>query len=132
MIKDISILSWFFSLFESNEEKSCCSCKHCVCKWVVFDDETNAWHSYLRTHADACALWEEIIDVVGSVPIPQAGPLLDGGCQFVWNSGDQHIDIDMLASGKMEWFYHNRRDEKIDGGDGLVCDRLVGYFELVR
>jgi hypothetical protein len=132
MIKDISILSWFFSLFESNKEKSCCSCKHCVCKWVVFDDKTDEWRAHLRTCVDQCILWEKIIEKFGSVPIPQAGPLLDGGCQFVWNKNEFHLEIDMLADGKIEYFYCNRKDHHFEGDDGLECERLARYFELVR
>jgi len=46
-----------------------------------------------------------------------AGPLPEGGFQFVWDREEHHLEIDILPDHSTEWFYRNRRTGQIAGDE---------------
>lgn len=80
-------------------------------------------------------MWSKLCRTFQTVPIPQAGPLPDGGFQFVWDRGDHHLEIDVLPDAKLEWFYRNRKTGEVAGEDvdaGDLPGSLRTRFALLQ
>jgi hypothetical protein len=91
-------------------------------------DNLHDWLAYLEGLCEpsgdlARGLWQLLCDSLGWAPVPQAGPLPDGGFQFVWDRDEHHLEIDVLPERRMEWFYRNRRTGQV-AGDEIAAHSL--------
>jgi hypothetical protein len=100
--------------------------------------KANEWRGYLAGLSGPNAilardLWSKVCaSAVVHVPVPHAGPLPDGGFQFVWDNEPHHLEVDILPDGSMEWFYRNRKTDEFDGDDfsGGFPEALQDRFTL--
>jgi hypothetical protein len=98
----------------------------CTLEALILGGESlpREWHSYLERLPDANGrlareLWRMLRAAFAQVAVPQAGPVPEGGFQFVWDEGEHHLEIDILADRTIEWFYRNRRTNDVVGDDGI-------------
>jgi hypothetical protein len=98
------------------------------------------WLCYLERLHDvtgdlARGLWDALCSLGTRVPVPQAGPLPEGGFQFVWDRGEHHLEVDILPDRSFEWFYRNRRTGDVAGDDSAagalpeVVRAQLAFFE---
>ena|ERR1700722_3280800 len=80
-------------------------------------------------------LWDMLLTHREDMPIPTTcGGYEDAGtgCQFIWDGGEHHLEIEITDDNELEWFYMNRKNEKdIAGRDGEklgVSEELGGYI----
>ena len=59
----------------------------------------------------------------GSFPPPQAGPGDDDSLMLVWNTADDHLEIEVFSDGRWEWFHS--ADGVFHGNDQLDAEAPV-------
>ncbi len=76
--------------------------------------------------------WARLRHVLPTVRIPAAGPTADGALQLAWDRGRHHVDLDIYADGRVDWFYLDRNTGETAGGEGTssrVPDELHRYLQ---
>lgn len=85
---------------------------------------TNGLIGHVRT------FWQQALTVDPRFPVPSGGPLLIGeavdidGFILVWDAQKHHVDVDIFADGRFEWFYFNRETEESVRGKDRRCSQI--------
>ncbi|HYI08972.1 MAG TPA: hypothetical protein VEK57_07855 [Thermoanaerobaculia bacterium] len=75
--------------------------------------------------AAAERLWRSIRPVAGSVSVPDAVATETGGIFMSWDRGDHHVEIELMSTGRYDWFYRNRRTGHYGGGEDFPTQVLA-------
>jgi hypothetical protein len=103
--------------------------------WLLFLDNLS-----IENGGDiARDFWVKLVHLFPNAMAPVFIPFEDGsGVQFVWDNGNHHLDIDVLAAEAPDWFYRNRAafdihtaGESVDSGYGIDTVEFRKYFELM-
>jgi hypothetical protein len=54
---------------------------------------------------------------------PQAGPGSEG-MQLIWDDGNEQLLVEVTHEDTLHWFYKNRSNGRISGGEGLPTDKF--------
>ncbi|HYK04996.1 MAG TPA: hypothetical protein VE974_24795 [Thermoanaerobaculia bacterium] len=116
-------------------------------KIVEFTPERELrWLEYLRSlpysgatssfiAASAERLWRSIRPTAGSLSVPDAVATETGGIFMSWDRGDHHLEIELMSSGRYDWFYRNRKTGAYGGGEDfpiqVIAPELVSQLMLV-
>ena len=115
---------------------------------VVVDftpERERRWLEYLRglpysgavsayIAASAERLWRNIRPVTGTTSVPDAVATETGGIFMSWDRGDHHVEIELMSSGRYDWFYRNRKTGIYGGGEDfpiqVVAPELLSQLML--
>ena len=99
-------------------------------------DGERRWLTYLRGLPDSGAvssyiaaaaehLWRAIRPIAGSVSVPDAVATETGGIFMSWDRGDHHVEIELMSTGRYDWFYRDRRTGNYGGGEDFPIQVLA-------
>lgn len=109
-------------------------------------EKERRWLEYLRSlpysgavspfiAASAEHLWRGVRPVAGSVAVPDAVATETGGIFMSWDRGHHHLEIELMSSGRYDWFYRNRKSGVYGGGEDfpvqVVAPDLLSQLLLV-
>jgi hypothetical protein len=105
--------------------------------WSEFLDSLASLEEYpaeqVRRVQDA---WEHLVKQLGEISPPRAQANEDGGFSMAWDRDEHHLEIEILPSGIVEWFYRNRETDEYEGDEGIDIDDLprqvVRYLKLTN
>lgn len=71
-----------------------------------------------ETAARAVKLWEAIRSASGGrMPVPAACTGPDGEMFHSWDWGRHHLEVEIIPSKPVQWFYRDRETEEFTGAD---------------
>lgn len=105
--------------------------------WSEFLDSLASLEEYpeeqVRRVQDA---WEQLVKQLEEISPPRAQANEDGGFSMAWDRDEHHLEIEILPSGIVEWFYRNRKTDEYEGDEGIDIDDLprevVHYLKLTN
>lgn len=105
------------------------------------------WEAYLLSlqkpsgrfsarHIEAVrALWQYARKLNPQIAPPQCGPAGESALELVWDLGRHHIEVDVHANERADWFYSNRESGVFEGNDnceiGQLPKRLGDYIKTL-
>lgn len=103
------------------------------------------WLDYLRSlpergvsrlvAANAEQMWRRLRPLAIKIATPSAEVTEAGGLFMSWERNAHHLEIEMMPTGRYEWFYRNRLTDEF-GGDydypaKVMTPELLAQFRLV-
>jgi hypothetical protein len=99
-------------------------------KWTKYLTDISARGRLSHSVTDkALVVWKFLLEQVPTIGAPHAGPTEDGGLQMVWDRERHHLEIEILPSGRYDWFYRDRQTDKHRDGENCA---VGDYSEELR
>lgn len=74
-------------------------------------------------------IWEQLRQQIGArLPLPRTQPMSSGAIQIGWYSDRYTAEIEVLADGRIEWFFRDRITKQVLGTEDAPETRLPAEF----